>query len=402
MSKLTRVSEYSEGVGKVAVGSFFNGLDINSDVDFKLYQHKKDFVIHGEDQVLDYDGVTNGEDPMKYCVGVFDPAHKSIQLFDDLPLLISKITSKKRKLLQGPRVRQTGIKNNVKRNLLGETFGTKKAKKLISDLEKNRIDSETLESNEIDIIDSLSKSTKLLPTREELNETVVAERPIPAFNADAKNVDDIYPLDNVIPARLFQFIRVDSMLKQEPLVVLEQLPYTNNFVTTKVMNLNKDLTNDKKQKYQMVYYLSLLLGVYNNRRCNNKLKLSELLKEPSDFLIDNILENFTISKTGNFGRAKDRSFVIDPHNEDKLLSYILVLILRLNNYLIEIPPLSSDLSLKPSKLINLLKNIGCQIKTATQVQLEIFGINKAQLSTYKIASLKVPFKIPEVSSGRRR
>jgi len=387
----------------VAVGSFFNGFTVSEDTEFQLYQKKHsddEFVFHGESERLDYNGTTLEEDSSEYAVAVYDPVNKSVDLYQ-APVLLGSVTSKAHRKLKGPAIKQKNERNNIQRNNLGEAFGTKKAKKAISDLERNRIDVDKLADVETDIVDTVKASTDTLPTRDQLTETVLSDRPTPACNVDATSVEDIYPVYNIIPKRELSFIRVGPILSEADLnEKIKLLPYQNSEYISSQLSSIKD--ESQTQKLQLIYYASLLIGVYQNRRIHNKAALSAELNSPPEILIDGILERFTILKPGQFGRSKDRGFTIDPHNEDRLLCFLLATILHINNFIIEVSPLAQELSLKPSRLIGLFRALGCIVKSATVAEAEAFGIPKAQAASYKIASLKVPFKLPQMTRRGRR
>lgn len=412
MSKRTiseiEVSEYQEHTS-VAVGSFFKGFRAPEDTKFDLYRKKgskNEFLLHGENDRLEYEGKTDSIsiDGSQTVVGLYNPQKKTVELYK-APILISKVVSKANKNLAGPSIKNKGeVRGSVLRNALGEAFGTKKAKKAIADLERNRIDSDKLTDVAVDIVDSVRTAAKDLPTREELQETVSNDRPTPLANLDATDVEQIYPVENIIPKRELQFIRVNQIMKEDDLEKkLEYLPYTSSkYISKKLPTLTQP---SQLVKLQMLYYLSLLIGVYDNRRANNKMKLLERLNSPPEALIDGILDRFTIARPGNFGRSKDRSYFINPQNEDKLLCYILVIVFHLDNFIVEISPLAQELGLKPSKIVSLFRTIGAIVKGATVAQAEAFGIPKSAANTYKIATLKVPFKLPEMTrrgrAGRR-
>ena len=316
------------------------------------------------------------------------------------PLLSTKVISKSRKNLIGPDIKQNNVRASVMRTALGEAFGTKKAKKAIADMERNRIDSDKLVDSAIDIVDSVKTASKDLPTREQLQETVSADRPTPLADLDATDVEQIYPLYNIIPKNEWTYIRVGSIMKeQDQEKRLEYFPHTKfEYISKKLPTLTQA---SQMQKLQLLYYLSLLVGVYDNRRVNNKIKLLERINSPPDSLLDGILDRFTISRSTQFGKSKDKSYFIDPQREDKLLCYILAIILHLDNFIVEVSPLAQQLNLKPSRLVTLFKTLGATVKGATVAQAEAFGIPKSSASTYKIATLKVPFKLPEMTRRGR-
>lgn len=399
-----KIDDYQDNPS-VVVGSFFKGVRVPQDTSFDLYRKKASkgsFVLHGENDRLEYEsnGDLTSTTSNQYVVGVYNPTKKAIQLYK-APLIDSKVISKSCKNLSGPRIKnESTIRNSILRNALGEAFGTKKAKKAIADLERNRVDSDKLADSAIDIVDSVRSAAKGLPTRQELEDRITLDRPTPVANVDATDVEQIYPVENIIPKREMQFIRVGAFFKESDNEKrLEMLPYSKSaYVSKKLPNLTQVA---QSTKLQLLFYLSLLLGVYENRRVNNKAKLLERLNSPPELLLDGVLERFTISKASQVGRSKDRSFVIDPQNEDKLLCYILIIIMHLNNFAVEISPLAKELALKPSKIVSLFRVIGAIVKGATVAQAEAFGIPKSSASTYKIATLKVPFKLPQMTRRGR-
>lgn len=384
----------------VAVGSFFKGVRVPKRTQFELYRNKKTpdrFVLHGENDRIEYSGSTDdgSSGSSQYLVGIYDPSKRSVQLYK-APVLNTKVASKSKKDLSGPEIKQTNLRASALRNALGEAFGTKKAKKAIADIERNRIDSEKLADSAVEIVDSVKTASKALPTREQLQQVSSQDRTTPLANVDATDVEQIYPIHNIIPKKEWQYIRVGPVLKEtDHEKRLELFPFTKSpYLSKKLPTLTQAA---QMSKLQLLYYVSLLLGVYENRRVSDKNKLLENLNAPPDALVDGILERFTIMRPGQFGRSKERGFFIDPQREDKLLCYILAIILHLDNFIVEISPLAQELGLKPSKIVNLFKNLGAIVKGATVAQAEAFGIPKSAASTYKIATMKVPFKLPEVS-----
>ncbi|KAL6942774.1 DNA-directed RNA polymerase I subunit rpa49 [Hanseniaspora osmophila] len=411
--KIKEIHEDSSSV----VANLFGGINVPKDTKFSLYKKKRsasaldeetnelqtveaNYVVHGENERLEYKADSMASDNSQYLLGVYNPESEEIELYKTPYVADTVVISKAKKHLKGPKIKQAkDVRISTMRNALGEAFGTKKAKKAIADLERNRIDSEKLSENAIDIVDAVSANVSNLPTREQLDDNI--DRPTPACNVDATDVEQIYPVSSIIPKREMQFIRCNEMITEEDTSSkLEYLPYQKSpYITKKIAHFS-DATPMKK--WQLLYYLSLLLGVYENKRSNNKEKLMENLNSPPEALIDGVLERFTILRAGVFGRSKERSFTIDPQSEDKLLCYILCCILHLDNFMVEISPLAQELNMKPSRLVNLFRALGCLVKGATVGQAEAFNIPKSAAATYKIASLKVPFKLPQMTRRGRR
>ncbi|KAG0668968.1 DNA-directed RNA polymerase I subunit rpa49 [Maudiozyma exigua] len=386
----------------LAIGSFFKGFRAPVETDFELYRKhasKKDYLLHGENQRLEYEGRTDDlAKNNQSVVAIYNSKKNTVQLYK-APILVSKVVSKADKNLRGPTIKNKDVRGSVLRNALGEAFGTKKAKKAIADLERNRIDAEKLSGVAVDIVDAVRVASKDLPTRQQLEENVSNDRPTPVANVDATDVEQIYPVENIISDYEMQFIRVGHLLKETDVEKkMESFPFASKYITKKLPVFTQPT---QLPKLQLLYYLSLLLGVYNNRRVNNKVKLLEILNSPPETLIDGVLDKFTLARPGQFGRSKDRSFFIDPQHEDKLLCYILTIIMHLDNFIVEISPLAQELNTKPSKIVALFRVLGAIVKGATVAQADAFGIAKSAANTYKIATLKVPFKLPEmVRRGR--
>ncbi|KAG7196116.1 DNA-directed RNA polymerase I subunit rpa49 [Scheffersomyces spartinae] len=385
------------------VGSFFNGMSIPRDAQFDVYQHKKNnaFALHGESATLEYNGVTALDDENDYIVAIYDAVHKSVELYKT-PVINGGVRAKAKRVYKGPAIKLAGLRNIEQRNALGEAFGTKKAKAAITNLERNRVDADKLKDVELDIVDTLNDATADLPTRQEMDTAMSHDRPTPACNVDATRVEDVYRVFDIIPKKEWAFLRTQGITEEhDEKKRLEFMPYGKSSYVTK--HLNQVLASKNTEKLQLLMYASLLFGVYENRRVRDKQSLMEALdNNVSEVLIDGILQRFAVARAGQFGKSKDRSFVIDPSHEDKLLCYLLALIMHIDNFMIELPPLAHELNMKPARLVGLCKALGATIKSATVAQAEAFGIPKANASTYKVATLKVPFKLPEMARRGRK
>lgn len=387
----------------LVVGSFFNGLLVPAATQFDLYRHKLDqrFVVHGENANLDYNGASDPQDSNDYVVALYDPAHKSVELFA-APMVTGKVTSIASRVHKGPKIKLRGLRNNEQRNALGQAFGTKKAKAAIASLERNRIDADKLHDMELDIVDNVRELTAVLPTRQELQDVSTHDRPTPVANVDATDVEDVYALHSIIPKKEWNAIRVNALMEEEdPAKRMELLPYGKLALVERALPKWVSLANTNKVK--MLYYAALLLGVYANRRVRDKATLLEKLGNPAEVLVDGVLERFAVARTTQMGKLKDRSFVIDPFHEDKLLCYLLALLLHIEGFILELPPLANELNMKPTRLTGLLRALGAVIKPVGVSMAESLGLSKREVATYKVAVLKVPFKLPEmVRRGARR
>jgi DNA-directed RNA polymerase I subunit RPA49 len=399
--------------GHVVTVTSFGAVNAAEDSEFNVYKNPKtgETLVHGESSKFEYDGLSeaadNGNGEASYCLAAYDAETNSIELVPATLVTISSVI-KSKKYAEGPSVRQANVRNVIQRNTLGEAFGTKRAKKAITDLERNRIDAEKLQDLEMAIVDTVKTSTESLPTVEERKEALSQDRPIPPYSLGAERPEDIYPVvDGILPKKEYNAIRVEPIISEkDEKKRLGLLPHkTSVYIASKLstvlsehnsMNLSKSAIMERTK---LIYYCSLLMAVYHNRRVSNKAMMMVKCSNPAEILITGVLDRFAVAKAG--GRVKDKNFVIDPVHENKLLCYLLALILRIDNFVIEIAPLAQELSLKPSKLSELLKAMGCTIKNASSIQAEALGLTKTQAANYKLASLTAPLKLPEVAKRRR-
>lgn len=407
MGKAEKTTDLKVGSVKtdpsLVVGAFFNGLEIPDDTSFDLYQHpvEEDYLLHGENSTLEYNGLTlENQDNNDYVVALYDPKLKLVDLYK-APLVQTRVTSIDSRVHKGPKIKSRGSKYVDQRLALGQEFGTKKAKAAIASLARNRIDLDKLQDLEMDIVDNVKELTADLPLVQEI-QTVAESTVVPPVNVDATNVEDIYALDGIVPPHELSSIRVNAFLEEsDPKARLELMPYTKSAFVAR--HLDKLVLTSNEKKLQMLYYVSLLMGVYQNRRKRDKASLMEALgNKPSELLIDGILKRFTAHRRSDLGKAKDRSFLFDTHHEDKLFCHLLALMFHIEGFFLELTPISKELNLKPSKLNTLFKALGARIRPATVGMAEALGIPKKEASTYKIAELKVPFTLPEMVSHRRR
>lgn len=289
------------------------------------------------------------------------------------------------------------------RNQLGTAFGTKKAKKALTDLEKNKIDADKLQDYESAIIDNIKVTTESLPTREKREEQLSGERPIPPFDLEATDPQNAYPLEGIIPQREWDAIRVNAILRETDEKKRSSMfaVQSSDYVFPRVDAAISAQGTDAEKRVKMLYYVSLLLALYSNRRINNKQMLTEKLGNPPEILINGLIARFAVSKAGQFGKTKDRSFAIDPACENKLLCYLLALTLHVDGFAVDINPLGYELSLKPSKVAELFKALGCNVKPMSASEAEARGVPKSQAQSHKVAHLRAPLHLPEVVRRKR-
>ncbi|KAK9456787.1 RNA polymerase I associated factor, A49-like protein [Dipodascopsis uninucleata] len=377
----------------------FPGVTVSDEAVFQAFKGPKDqYILHGETDRLDYDG-KNLPDEDIYYVGIYDPKTETISL-SHAPVINASSSIKAYKKKEFAAIRQANVQNRLQRNALGEAFGTKRAKKAIGDLERNKIEVEKLESFTDSIVDNIKTTTASLPTAEALKEKQDSDRIIPICNEEAESASDIYPLSSLLSNEELSAIKVNSILRETDYKKkIALLPFrTSDYINSRVVKIDNE---EHLLKLKLLFYASLLMGLYFNRRTSNKRGLLQKLNHPAEILVDNLITRFTDTRVGKVGKEKEASFVITPKLEDKLLCFLFATLLRIDEFTVEASPLATELSLKSSKVQDLFKALGSKIKPCTAAQKEALGLTSAEAANYKLATLSLPFKLPEVSKRKR-
>lgn len=341
----------------------------------------------------------------KYCLVVRDRQSNQLELIEVPVFEVTPYVKALRQQDLENVIRQSGVQNWQQRTTLGEAFGTKKAKTAINDVTRNRLDADMLEGLESAIVDNVDARTSNLPSREQREQTAEAVRPIPPYNLETSKVSEIYPIDSIVPTSELDLVLplVDELMSAAtPDERSEKLPYgSSDFINARVEQVVSENSN-VRPRLQLLFYLSFLRAIHQNRRATSRQTLMEKvgLDLPSE-LYDGVLQRFTVARAGKFGQSRERSFTFDPYHQDKLVCYIIALALHVNNFEVDLTPLSHELSSATSKLVSLARNLGCSVRAPTVAEAKDRELGSATAASYRIAELKAPLKLPDIVKRKR-
>lgn len=115
---------------------------------------------------------TKGTNEPQYLVAFYDTEKKSVELYRAPHFDINPIVKAKRQYTGKPiKSLSNDVSNAELRTTLGNTFGTRKAQKLLRSRELNQIDSAVLSDIRDEVVESVSAATNSLPTVQEMQET---------------------------------------------------------------------------------------------------------------------------------------------------------------------------------------------------------------------------------------
>ncbi|KAK9448728.1 RNA polymerase I associated factor, A49-like protein [Limtongia smithiae] len=379
--------------------AIFPGVTVPESTEFNLYysQKQRRYLIHGGTERMEFEGRNEPKEDL-YYIGIYDPDTSTVEL-SAAPVISTNRTIKAYKNQEIAEIKQVNVQRRLQRNALGEAFGTKRAKKAIDDLERNEIDATQLETYADAIIDNVKSSTVDLPSLEMLQEMQGDKRPIPLCNQNAATVEDIYPLSGILSKEELGAIKVGALLREKDATKrAAMLPFkTSNYINDRIARITNE---NETQTLKLLYYASLLMGLYTNKRVSSKGAIMLKLNHPAEVLVNGLIAKFTEQKAAAVGKEKDAAFLITPKNEDKILCYLFATCLHIDQYTVQTPPLVTELSLRPARATQLFKSMGCKIKPCTVAQKEALGLTTAEAAHYKLATLSLPFKLPE--AARRR
>jgi DNA-directed RNA polymerase I subunit RPA49 len=390
------------GDRNVAALGQFSGVNVAEGASFAMYKSKYtgQTFVHGESDRMEYDGYPE-TDKSRYCLAIYDETSSSVELVPASMFSMNTVI-KARKKSNVPAIRQASVKYYEQRAALGEAFGSKKAKKIISEAVKNKIDAEQLQDLETAIVDTVKTSTENLPSQETRQKALSEDRPIPPYNLEATQPSAIYPIvDGLLSNREYSAIKTNA-IEQESIEKnrMALFPKASQFITSRVSS-TLNAPGNHTHRLKLLYYASLLMAVYEHRRVSSKTALAARLGSVPEVLLSGIIEKFTAVRSGQFGKAKDRNFIIDPTHESKLLCYLLVLILNIEQFHVDVNSFTTELGLKASKLVDLCKAIGCDVRSISGKEAEARGIKKSHMAVFKVATLNAPLKLPEVVKRTR-
>ncbi|GMM49420.1 DNA-directed RNA polymerase I subunit [Starmerella bacillaris] len=343
----------------------------------------------------------------KYCLVIKDNETGKVELVE-VPLfdIQTKVFNEHAAELANT-IKQSGVENWQQRTNLGEAFGTKKAKTAINDVSRNRIDADMLEGFEDAIVDNVSSNIDISKTQSSSKDNKGAGdimRPIPPFDLETHELHLVYNLSSIVPDEEWDALTplVDDIINADSQDSrIQLLPYgESDFVNERVAFVINEGVN-VIEKLQVLVYISFLMAVYKQRRCNNRRQLVEKINNIPNILFDGVCNRFTVPRAGRVGTSKDRSFVFDPFHTDKLLCYMFALMLHSNNFMCDVTPLSHELSVPGQRTANLFRNLGCMVRVASKEEAKVRELTPQQASSYRIATLQAPLVLPDMVRRKR-
>lgn len=282
------------------------------------------------------------------------------------------------------------------RTELGQTFGTKKAKKVIQERVMNAIspvknsgeDAAKIDDASQAILTSVGDITSTMATREELQALVDDAKPVPVANVDAEEIQDVYDPDVIIGSDILNQVPIREW--QEKVKHKEGIQTHSRYVAARV---NAIAGNDTSLlQLRVLRYLSFVIVFYlcskpgrerGTRRVPPREKLHELMAPAPEAVIENIRRKFSDAGTM-------RKFHIDL-----LITHCCAFACIIDSFEVDTQTLRDDLHLAQATMNQYFHEIGARVKP---VKLKEEG------KSTTMARLTLPLNLPKqrVMAPKRR
>ncbi|PWI71667.1 hypothetical protein PCL_11761 [Purpureocillium lilacinum] len=384
------------------------GLEVPRNVVFHSYQSKdearskskqpkhtidKEILLHSTaHRSLDYtarEEEPRGSKPlMKHYVGVYDPKTGKLEVVEAKKMVVrGQVRAKQLPTASAKDIgaRQTNMERKTD---LGQTFGTKKAKKAIRENVLNAIAPEKKPGDgsptKIDnaaraMLDSVGALTSQMATREQLQAVVDEAKPVPKANLEATEIQDVYDPDVIIGSDILNLVPIREW--QEKARHKEGIQIPSRFIAARV---NAIATNDDAlTRLRVLRYMGFVLLFYlgtkpgkqkGTRQLPSREKLRELLSPAPEAVVENIRRKFSDAGTM-------RKFHIDL-----LMTHCCVFACIVDNFEVDTENLRDDLRIDQGSINKFFHEIGGRVKPVG---------SRAEGRQANIARLALPLDFPK-------
>lgn len=292
------------------------------------------------------------------------------------------------------------------RNALGETFGTKKAKKAIKEAERNQVDVEAMANVAGYIQQDIAENTDILPTRENIKAEADAQRPLPPYDQSGGSLEEVYKISSLISDPEFNSCKVDKLLTAKDASAIAQLLPSGdsvNYIIERLVALKTVKGNkSSRTKVRLLLYMSYLFAFRTLGR-QSRSKVQERTGAPP-VIVDGLFSKFTETARGSTKSS------MTPFTQAKLLNYILVLTLHVDDNSVDPSQIAKELSMPVQKINESFKSLGCQLvalNLAEREKVNVLNNQRGEESqdaskSARRATLKIPLEFPQVRRGKAK
>ncbi|XWW93593.1 hypothetical protein V2A60_001527 [Cordyceps javanica] len=355
-------------------------------VDRKLMLHSTSH--HSIDYTAREEDSQPGAKPLlNHFIGVYDPKTGKVEVIQSKKMVVRCAVRAKQAAAEAMEEKDAKQSMMELKTDLGQTFGTKKARKVINERVLNAISPQKKAGDKPADIDdasramlhSVSKIAAGMATREQLQAVVDDAKPLPPVNVHAEDIHDAYDPKVVIGADILNMVPIREW--QEQVRHKEGVQTVSKFVA---MRVNAIASNDTaEERLRVLRYLAFVIAFYLNTKPGRQKgsrsipprdKLREALAPAPEAVIENIRRKFSEAN-------EMRKFHIDL-----LMTHVCVFACLTDNFEVDTQDLRYDLRLDDKTMNQYFREIGARVKPVSK---------KAEGVATSVARLVLPLDFPK-------
>ncbi|KAL7807373.1 RNA polymerase I associated factor, A49-like protein [Trichoderma aethiopicum] len=386
------------------------GMEMPSDLVFNSYIPKnasskskknadKRLLLHSTThRNLDYtareEEALDSKPLLNHFIGIYDPKTGKMEVVEAKKMVV-RGTVRSKQVPTSASQQQEKKTMLDQRTDLGQTFGTKKAKKAIQDKVLNAITPQrkTADGRPVQLDDaskatltSIGAVTSTMASREELQAVIDEAKPVPKANLDADEIYDVYRPEELIGADILNLVPIREW--QEKAKHGESIQFRSRYVVSRVQAIASN--ESAEMRLRVLRYLSIVLLFYlyskpgrqkGTRQVPPRDKLRELLAPAPEAVIENVRRKF--SDAGQL-----RKFHIDL-----LIAHCCALACIVDNFEVDTQALRDDLRIDQRMMNQYFHEIGARVKPVK---------DKAEDRILHVAKLALPLDFPKQRQIRAR
>ncbi|KAH6708138.1 RNA polymerase I associated factor, A49-like protein [Verticillium dahliae] len=392
------------------------GVRLDEDITFRTYQKRQttgrkssrrhaseqEITLHStKHRTVDFTAReeevdTRGEPYQQEYVALYDPKTGGLEVIAAKKMVV-RGTVRAKQADEEAMIAPADIKTYQDRKVdLGQTFGTRKAKKII---ESNRINAigpkrgeqdadgnaiaAKLDSAEKATLSHIGQVTSTMASRDELQAAIDESKPVPRANLEADEVADVYDPKVIIGTDVLKAVPVRDW--QEAVEKNENIDLASRFVARRIARIGKQ--EKPLEKLRLMRYLYFLILFYitardgrqrGTKRVPPRDQLAKNLSPAPQSVIDSIRRKFSDG-------GEIRKF-----HMDLIMTHCAALSCIIDNFETKPRDLREDLRLDSKTMNQYFQEIGARIGQRKEP-----GEAKAQ----PVAKLAMPLVFPKMSRG---
>ncbi|PKS10039.1 hypothetical protein jhhlp_004664 [Lomentospora prolificans] len=340
---------------------------------------------------------TAREDPAtkwtRLYVGYEDPKTGKKDVVQTRKLIVRAVPREQKALESATTGRVAQEKHSELMNDLGRLFGSKRAKKAIEEKARNEIaipvvnadgTPKKLNTATNATLDAIREASASMATRDELQASVDATKPIPKPNLEATEIQDVYDPAEIIGSEILNSIRIKDW--QEACEKGEGVQLMSKFVASRLNNVARG--PNSATRLRLLRYIYYLIVYYTNATRKRGARTAMQKKDfksiagASDIISDHFLRTFTN------GRGE-----INSYFDSLMLTHILAFASVLDGFTFDVQFLREDLKIDQEKFSMHFNEIGGRVKELKE---------KSTGRVKHIATLALPLQFPRQRKIRQR